>query len=78
MQPDCRGYLELFYELSPTRAYNEAGQQPLQPSEINAYLTRLGISGGDEGLKTFRLLLAMDRSYIDHHFKQQAQVSNDK
>ena len=80
LRDDCRGYLDAFYALSTQRGYNEAGQQPLQVSEITAYLTHMGISGGEGGMRFFRHLLRLDRTYIDHHFKQQekAQASTQK
>lgn len=75
LRQDCTDYMHAFHELHPTRMHNEGGHQPLQPSEISAYLPFLGISGEEAKAKFFRLMLSMDQAYMNHHFEQQAKAS---
>lgn len=72
LRRDCKDYLAAFFELSPARLYNEAGQQPLQYTEIVAYLTEFGVSGEELRARFVRLIRKLDVAYMDFHFTKQS------
>lgn len=75
LRPDCKGYYDAFSVLSGRRTYNQAGMQPLAVSEVAAYLTELGISGGEGRRRFLHLILEMDSTYMDDIFKRQEKAS---
>ena len=81
LRADCVEYFDVFDEISSTRGYNEAGMQPLEPSEILAYLGEgLDIPRGEARETFLKLMLKMDRAYMAHVLDKQntARTANDR
>lgn len=74
IRPDCLGYFNTFNVLSERRTYNEAGVQPLTVAEIAAYLTELGISGGERRTKFLHMLFDLDSEFMQIQFEKQQQA----
>lgn len=51
--------------------YNDAGLQPLQVSEVTAYLAGLGVSGEESTEQFIHMILGMDDIFMTDYFKKQ-------
>lgn len=68
--PECRKYYGAFSVLGLTRGYTSAGIQPLQVTEIAAYLDEMGLRG-QEREKFFRIILRLDSELMTLNFDKQ-------
>lgn len=60
LRDDCIKYYDAFCLLSDCRMWSEVGPQPIQLSEIDAYLRMVGITDVFTKLKYARLIRRMD------------------
>lgn len=67
--PECRKYYGAFTVLGLTRGYTSAGIQPLQVTEIAAYLNEMGLRG-QEREKFLRIILSMDSELMTLSFEK--------
>ncbi len=66
LRDDCIKYLDAFRLLSASRLWSEVGPQPIQLSEIKAYMQLVGIKDKSTKLKYVRLIRSMDSVTLKH------------
>lgn len=60
LRDEDRRYYDAFRHLSACRTWNQVGPNPLQVSEVAAYLGLLGIEDSETKLKYLRLIQGLD------------------
>jgi hypothetical protein len=66
LRRDCIRYYDAFRVLGASRMYSQVGPSPIQFSEIESYLTLLGIEEVETRMKYTRLIKLMDRVELNH------------
>jgi hypothetical protein len=66
-------YLDAFYTLSQHRAHSMGGLLPIPFSEIRCYADEYGLESRDMRERLFTYVAALDRTYMAHHAKKQAE-----
>lgn len=70
LSPEADDIYGAFSVLSKRRKYNQAGLQPLEVSEVTAYLTELGFSGEESREEALHLILGLDDIFMADYFKK--------
>lgn len=70
LRPEGAEIYGVYEILSKRRKYNEAGLQPLEVSEVTAYLTELGFSGEDSRESALHLILGLDDIFMADYFEK--------
>jgi hypothetical protein len=71
LRNDCIKYLDAFRYLGSSRLWSEAGPQPIQVSEVEAYLNIAGIEVPYMKLKYLFLIQQLDRVEMKHIARKQ-------
>jgi hypothetical protein len=66
LRNDCIKYLEAFRYLSACRIWTEVGPQPVQVSEVKAYLDIIGITDPYTKKKYLTLVRELDGTQMQH------------
>ena len=64
LRTDTRDYWSHYLTLAETRKFNQAGVQPLSVPDIVSYSDLTGIHRGEPALKFFRIMRALDSTYL--------------
>lgn len=75
LRSDCHRYFDAFRHLSVCRLWDQVGPQPIQISEVKAYLGMVGIADAQTSLKYLRLIQMMDGIERNHIQKKQSKAS---
>lgn len=70
LRRDCVEYYDAFHDLSAGRTFGYGVANPIQVSEIEAYLRLLGVESREERLKYLRLVRKLDGVYLQHLSKK--------
>lgn len=60
LRSEHRRYYDVFRSLSASRTWNQSGPNPIQVSEVKAYMEMQGIEDPDTRMKYLRLTQGMD------------------
>ncbi len=71
LRADCKKYREAYRILTNAREFNQVGLQPIQVSEVLAYVEMAEIQKGYPALKLTRLVQAMDATHLEWWSKKQ-------
>ena len=61
LRNDCIKYFDAFRYLGASRLWSEVGPQPVQVSEVKAYVDMIGLDDVDTKLKFLKFVQLMDR-----------------
>lgn len=71
LKTGSKKYMDAYQALAATRQYSQAGIQPIQLSEINAYAELHDVSPGRPRQKLTRMIQAMDETHLNWWAKKQ-------
>lgn len=66
LRSEYRRYYDAFRSLSASRIWSQIGPNPLQISEIRAYLEMVGIEDPETKMMYMRLIQGMDQVEVKH------------
>lgn len=68
-------YLDAYYCLSAARTAGFGGADPIQVSEIVAYLNLVGVSGAEERARYLRTIQQLDHTYLTYARERAEEVN---
>lgn len=68
-------YLDIFYELSPRRAYTMGGALPIPYAEIKAYLDENGYTRTGVRDRAFHHVMQLDQTFLADRAEKQKQAT---
>ena len=71
LRTDVREYWSHYLTIADSRKFNQAGVQPIAITEIVSYIDLAGIRRGEPALKFFRMIKALDNTYLTWWNKKQ-------